>query len=634
MTPARLGIVTPWFGPELRGGAEQQSFQLAKNLAARGYLVDVLTTCSASFSGDWSKNAFRPGVEKRGNLSVYRFRTRKRDRRAFERVNAILTELPPERLWPCVSPIGDDDASVFYEENINSPALLAHLSERGAGYHSIIFLPYLYGTTLSGLPLVRERAFLQPCLHDEPYAYLQRVQENVVAARGLLLNSAGELELAVRLYGPGIMKKSAIVGEGVLTELPEKQPHHVGAFVPSERAYVLYLGRQDETKNVGMLLKAWADFKRRRPTSRLQLVLAGQHSGSSSDKLRGIADLGPVTGPEKNALLAHCAALVQPSVNESFSRVLYEAWLHGRPVVVHGECLATATAVATCNGGVLATTVPEWEAALQWIDEATPAQLREPGERGRAFARDYASWDAVIARYERVLGLAAGTAVVPPPQPVANGQSLPNERRAPRVDPRDWDILPDRPLAEALHDGKQNLLYVGALVARQHLDQLVITFLNYLTLEREARLTIVGTGDVDDALYRRLLGEVYRLDIADHVLVARNVSPEQFVAVFRAADILITLDTAESPGEPFMQALWFDVPILAYRTATAQALVGEAALLVTDTSDLLAIAALAQLLVVDPALRRTVLHGQRQLRSKYDSDSARAEVTACTDVPA
>lgn len=741
----RLGIVTPWFGPTLQGGAEQQSFQLANNFAARGYLVDVLTTCNASFADDWSRNTLRPGAEKRGNLTVYRFKTRKRDRRAFDRVNAILTELPRERLAPSVSPIGDDDAHIFYEENINAPGLLSHLSQYGSGYHGIIFIPYLYGTTLGGLPLVRERAFLQPCLHDESYAYLQRVQENVQAARGLLLNSAGELELAVRLYGPGIIKKSAIVGEGVLTDVaPELHAHHVNGFAPREHAYVLYLGRQDETKNVGMLLQVWNEFKRRRPMSPLQLVLAGRHSGSNSDKLRAIVDLGSVTAAEKNALLANCVALAQPSLNESFSRVLYETWTLGRPVVVHGDCLATATAVRSCDGGLIAATVPEWQAALEWIDEATAAQLSQLGERGRSFARDYASWDAVIERYERVLGLASRATSRPERQRGAVRQIVPDNERAQRyaaaltralerdrftatpeasspdacgegvvilhhacgemlpgrdvpdratrvlvvhatnrddpralkmcseelrsfvpiygtsgfastqpaldsmraagftnarlapisVDPREWDILPDRTLAEALHDGKQNLLYVGALVTRGHLDQLIITFLHYLTFEREARLTIVGTGRVDDALYRHLLAEVHRLDLADHVLVARNVSEAQFVAVFRAADVLISLDPADDLGEAFLQAMWFDVPILAYRTRTAQALLGEAGLLLTDTSDLLAIAALAQLLVLDPSLRSNVLQAERRARAKFDSETLVAEITSCHGVRA
>ncbi|MBD5654296.1 MAG: group 1 glycosyl transferase, partial [Candidatus Eremiobacteraeota bacterium] len=230
---ARIAIVTPWFGANLRGGVEQQTWQLAHHLSARGHAVDVLTTRCASFHDDWSRNALRGGTEHLGTLTIRRFRVAPRDRRAFERVNAILMSLRPEALRPSVSPLGEDAARTFYEQNINSPALYAYLSAEGHSYDQILFMPYLYGPTLLGLPLVAERAYLQPCLHDESYAYLTRVAEVVHLAKGLLFNSAGEYELALRLFGPGIVAKSTIVGEGV--EFLENTPalaERVGNFVP------------------------------------------------------------------------------------------------------------------------------------------------------------------------------------------------------------------------------------------------------------------------------------------------------------------------------------------------------------------------------------------------------------------
>ncbi len=145
-------------------------------------------------------------------------------------------------------------------------------------------------------------------------------------------------------------------------------------------------------------------------------------------------------------------------------------------------------------------------------------------------------------------------------------------------------------------------------------------FLHYLSLEREARLIIVGTGSVDDALHTRLLAEVRRLDLADHVLVARALSLEQSVAVFRAADLFVSLDEEETLEEPLLAAMWFDVPILAYRTKTAAAIAGKAALLLTDTSDLLAIAALAQMLIIDSDLRHRVVEAQRSARVRFESE--------------
>jgi len=37
----RAAIVTPWFGQDLKGGAEQHAWQIASRLAARGHEIEV-----------------------------------------------------------------------------------------------------------------------------------------------------------------------------------------------------------------------------------------------------------------------------------------------------------------------------------------------------------------------------------------------------------------------------------------------------------------------------------------------------------------------------------------------------------------------------------------------------------------
>ena len=730
----RVAIVTPWFGPDLRGGAEQQSWQLAHQLAARGHSVDVLTTCSASFNDDWARNSLRFGLERRGLLAIRRFRVHKRDRRGFERVNAILMSLGANEMQRGVNPIGDEDARVFYENSINSPGLYAYLAAEGHTYEHILFLPYLYGPTLFGLPLVAERALLQPCLHNESYAYLTRVEENVHAAKAILLNSEGEYELAIKLFGPGIIKKSIIVGEGVdVLGDPAKFAERIGSFVPSQERYVLYLGRQDPAKNVPMLVGAFGEFRRRQPASNLRLVLAGERPVSYGDPSKGIVDLGPVSEAEKAALLMHSCALAQPSVNESFSRVIYESWMYGRPVVVHRDCLPTETAVTRSGGGSCAGSSSEWIATLERIDFAAREDLDRLGRLGRTYAEGVSSWPAVIERYDsvfkktkpqhkpirrivqsvphesdagmrgyvdalgRALRARAFDAAAVSPAQATNGApsrtirhelttaASPADANAARslaiyhaadlepqgdvdahavpartngsyaddfastpaalrelaergvrgahflpicVDPSQWDHAADVPLISALQDGKHNLLYVGAIVSFEYLNELLIVFLNYLTIDAESRLTIVGSGAVDDAVYAGLFEELRRLELVDRVLVARDLSLPQFQAIFRVADVFITLEENEGFGLELLQAMWFDVPIIAYATEIARTLVGSAGLLINDKSDLLAVAALAQIVVTDRDLRASVIAAQRAERARFDESHVLDAVVA------
>ena len=421
-----LAVVTPWFGPALHGGAERQAREIALRLAARGHEVEVLTTCCRSFADDWSIDHHPPGASVEGNLTVRRFPVDPRDPAAFDAANARLLAVRPEDLQPGVSPVAPKDARAFAEHNINSSALLAHLRAAGGRYRALLFIPYLYGTTLGGLPLVAERALLQPCLHPEAYALLPAVAAVFRAARRVLFNSEGERELARRLYGPGIHSRSLVVGEGVETFAPPDGDESDGNNESDESdalpadlrgaRFVLCLGRRDPAKNTDLLLRAFRLFRAEHPSDDLTLVLAGpgvldpgDDATAAGDGLTalgggsGVRDLGVVSEATKAALLGRALALFQPSRNESFSRVLMESWLAALPVAAHRDCLATARAVESARGGWLAATEAEWAALFATVSAASPAALGEPGRNGQVYARDYADWDKVIDRYEAAL---------------------------------------------------------------------------------------------------------------------------------------------------------------------------------------------------------------------------------------
>ncbi len=698
--------------------------------------VDVLTTCSGSALDDWSRNRFSPGAVTHGRLTVRRFRVDARNRRVFEHVNAMLLALKPEELKTSVSPIGADNEVHFVRNNIGSRDMDEYLRKYGRRYDSVVFLPYLYGTTLRGLPLVAERAYLQPCLHDEAYAYLTCVEQTFRSARGVLFNSSGEFELALKRFGPGIIPKSRIVGEGVdIATDGGAARDRFGGIAPTRDRFLLYLGRQDVSKNLYTLVSAFESFRRRRPTSRLKLVLAGERSARPfGDPSAGIIDLGPVTEAEKVALLANCRALAQPSLNESYSRVMVEAWLNARPVVVNSGCLTTSTAVVESGGGYCAGTAPEWERTIAKIDDADDQTLDELGVRGNAYAKIHGTWDSVLERYREALGsnvptrpstvlrqsipsddseiaiyaesLTGALESIGIAAPVDDaGRSVPAEvaddtirhvrggetaladfessrgqiviyhpdrhtaavrlGRVPEpshrvvfgstlkavaelhdaglrdahhlplyVDPKRWDRRPDEHLVAALQDRKTNLLYVGPFRELGAIDELLTMFLHYLSLDLEARLSIIATGLIDESVFDRVFAEVRTLDLIDNVLVAADLSEGQMQALYQTADVFISLDENDPPPEDLLRAMWFDVPVIAYKTPTVDELVAPSGLVLTDKSDPISIAALAQMVVHDRTLRERIVKAQRNVRSRFGPERIATIFAQCRGVHA
>jgi ADP-heptose:LPS heptosyltransferase/glycosyltransferase involved in cell wall biosynthesis len=396
----RLAIVIPWFGRELNGGAEVHAWQLAKRLAARDSSVEVLTTCCRSHAEDWSTNHLPAGLSGEAEaegFEVKRFEVAARDRDRFDAANGRLLAVRQEGLRPGVPPVSAEDEEVFCRELIRSPTLLAHLTEHRDSYDAVILLPYLYGPVIDGVHLVADRSLLQPCLHDEAYAYLPAVARAVFAARRLLFLSEGERQLAIRLFGPGIIEKSILTGAGV--EFAASEPDDSVLTHVEGSPFVLCLGRKDPGKKTDFLAKCFLRYKREHPQSSLRLVIAGPGRVELPLECPGLVDLGVVSEAQKRSLLRNCAALFHPSENESYSRVIMEAWLEGRPAAANAKCLATATAVSL-GGGWLATTEDQWTLLFDTIDGASTEDLAAAGDKGRRYAAEVANWDAVIGRYE------------------------------------------------------------------------------------------------------------------------------------------------------------------------------------------------------------------------------------------
>jgi glycosyltransferase involved in cell wall biosynthesis len=751
----KIALITPWFGRNLKGGAEQQAWQLAARLAQRNHEVEVITTCCRSHQDDWETNHLPAGrtTEPEG-FAVHRFPVEPRDRQRFQQVCNRLLSLPLDALQPGVSPVTNEEADVFVDELIRSPALNDFVVRHKESFAAFIALPYLYGPVIHAIAAAPERICLQACLHDEAYAYLPNVAKAFLSARAIFFISQGEAELAARLYGPAIRAKGFIVGAGV--EVPRQATIDRQSSATSPDRFVLYLGRKEPGKNTDLLVRAFTRFRGVRPNSQLRLVLAGYGGIDSTGTSPWIDDRGLVGEDEKQKLLRDCIALAQPSKNESFSRVLMEAWRHGKPVVVNSACLATASEVARSEGGWLAGSEDEWAAWFAEVDCMGPERLAQLGHNGLKHTELVADWDNVILRYEKALR-AVNAPVASSPQfsdstPTIN-QFLPNlspgdaisnqaifirdqlrelgvqsdiyvrvihPRLAPNqchqfspaaleqsdaviyhhsigtditphvigysgpkcliyhnitpaefvqpyrpafaellrqgrlhlrdlapefdysygashynaeelaaagfanpevlpicVDPRKWSFSPDPELMRTLSDDRTNIIFVGRITPNKKQEELVRVFHHYLALDPRARLFLVGTVEHGDPYADYLFAEIDRLGLRDSVFVTDNIAETHLAAYYRTADLFWTMSEHEGFCVPLIEAMWFDVPVLAFHGSAIPETLGGAALTFTDKSDPIALAALAFLLVKEANLRSQVVAAQRRQRERF-----------------
>lgn len=388
----RLLFVVQRFGPEVFGGAEVFSREFATRLAGRGHDVDVVTSCAVSYV-DWA-NVYGPGTSELAGVTVHRLPVdRPRDNDLFNalnvRVNAGLrpTPLHLQRAWMDL-------------QGPHVPELPDWLESRAGDYDAAVFYTYLYWSTWAGLAAAGRRVptVLHPTAHDEPPLYLAiyDLMFRLPTAMGYLTpEEAALVGERFRLRRP-----SVTTGVGIDLSSVGDADAFRAAYGLGDAPYLLYVGRLDPHKGTEELAEFFTAYKARR-SGPLKLVFMGEPI-RPIEPHDDVVVTGFVSDDVKHDGLAGCEALMMPSYFESFSIVLVEAWVHGKPAVVQGNCDVLDGQVRRSGGGLPYRTYGEFEEGLDLLlaDDDLRAAM---GAAGRRYAEEHYDWDVVLGRYERFL---------------------------------------------------------------------------------------------------------------------------------------------------------------------------------------------------------------------------------------
>lgn len=382
MPEASIALVTPRYGDRVIGGSESVMREAAAGLAARGFDVEVLTTCAWSHY-TWA-NDLPPGPSRDGAVRVRRFPVEHpRSLKRWARLDVRMSE--GERLTA-------QEELAWASGRLRVPGLYRHLL--ASTYDAVVFSPYLAWTTYACAPVVAERAIVMPCFHDEQAARLRLFSGLLGGTAAAWFLSEPERDLADSI-GP-LGPRPTVTGAGV--DVPDRyQPERFRARYGVHGRFALYAGRRE-------LLKGWdrlADtFLAARAHLGLDLDLVTFGANELRQDLRrapGIVDLGALPAEDVADAFSAAEVYVQPSRNESFSRTVMEAWLAGTPVLADGGGAVVAWHVRRSQAGLLYRDDHELARALQLFG-AQPEAGRRLAAPGRAYVLDSYRWDVVLDR--------------------------------------------------------------------------------------------------------------------------------------------------------------------------------------------------------------------------------------------
>lgn len=384
----KLGFVIPWYGDTIGGGAETELRGIAKHLAAKGVELEILSTCVQQFVSDWGKNYHNPGVTEEGGLTVRRFKVRPRDAQKFDSINIKLMNNIQ------VSP---EEEQIFMDEMVNSPDLYEYIATHKDEYSLFVHIPYMFSTAYYGILAAPEKTVLIPCLHEEAYAHMEIYKKAFEQMAGAIYLANNEYKLANKLYDLSKVKQ-AVLGAGVDSDF-EANAERFRKETGIKDPFILYAGRKDEGKNIYLLINYFREYRARHKDSTMKLVLIGGGDVRIPEDIKSeIIDLGFVDRSLKYDACAAALTLCQPSVHESFSIVIMESWLAGRPVIVHQGCDVTRDFAVRSNSGLYFNDYYEFEGCINYyIDH--PDIAEKMGKTGRKFVLENFTWDAITRKY-------------------------------------------------------------------------------------------------------------------------------------------------------------------------------------------------------------------------------------------
>jgi glycosyltransferase involved in cell wall biosynthesis len=398
MSTRSFCFVVPRYFEGIAGGAETLVSGLARELQKRGDEVELLATCAAD-NRTWL-NELPAGESIVDGIRVRRFEVDVRNLDLWVPIQIAIHE---------GRSVSVEDQLTWMQHSVNSQAMYRYIAAQRDRFDAFFFGPYLFGTTFWGSLIAPEKSILIPCLHDESYAYQEVIASMFRQVRGCLFNAEPEMHLARSLYGP---LAGGSVGMGF--EPPrQSQINDLTPYFSDDTRYVLYLGRKETGKNVHVLVDYFCEAKDRGliPQDVTLAILGG---GSFSDLHRpqalsrgDIVDLPHVSEGDKQRLLRHALFLCQPSTNESFSIVLMESWMLHTPVAVHAQCAVTRYHVIESGGGLYFSSADDFAGVTSRLLSDT--ELRTTlAQNGARYVRDVYSWEAVVDRFNQVLGSLSG----------------------------------------------------------------------------------------------------------------------------------------------------------------------------------------------------------------------------------
>ena len=168
------------------------------------------------------------------------------------------------------------------------------------------------------------------------------------------------------------------------------------------------------------------------------------------------------------------------------------------------------------------------------------------------------------------------------------------------------------------------ILFVGQVLPHKRHELLLEAF-HVLSTHLVPDTSLVLAGHLRLPAYEEALRELVRELGLANVRFTGSVSPEELVAYYRGATVFASASDHEGLCLPVLEAMAFDVPVVARAVAALPETIGDAGLLLPADPDPVLLAEAMAMLIESPGVRGLLTaRGRERVVTQFDPDRARS----------
>ena len=236
-------------------------------------------------------------------------------------------------------------------------------------------------------------------------------------------------------------------------------------------------------------------------------------------------------------------------------------------------------------------------------------KLTEYGYKGVEYLRDGVDYVLADSAYNKA-------------ELVRMGYTCPIDVRPILIKFSDYEQTPDEAVMKKYSDGKANLIFVGRIAPNKKQEDVIRTFYCYRKINPNSRLILVGSYSGMENYYERLVKYAELLGISNDVVFTGHIKFPEILAYYRTAHAFVCMSQHEGFCVPLAEAMFFNVPIIAYDAAAISDTLGGCGVLLDDNSPVYAAAVIDRVLS-DDKLRQHILDGQKKRLEDFSYERIR-----------